>query len=61
MTELKVSELAIYPVKSLARIMLQAASVQRFGLEHDRRWMLVDAGGSFSRSASTPGCVSFNP
>jgi len=47
MTELKVSELAIYPVKSLARITLQAASVQCFGLEHDRRWMLVDAAGKF--------------
>ena len=47
MTELKVSELAIYPVKSLARIRLQAASVQRFGLENDRRWMLVDTAGKF--------------
>lgn len=47
MTELKVSELAIYPVKSLARISLHSASVQRFGLAHDRRWMLVDAGGKF--------------
>jgi uncharacterized protein len=47
MTELKVSELAIYPVKSFARIPLQAASVQRFGLENDRRWMVVDAGGKF--------------
>ncbi len=47
MTELKVSELAIYPVKSLARITLQAASVQHFGLENDRRWMVIDASGEF--------------
>ena len=47
MTELKVSELAIYPVKSLARITLQTASVQHFGLAHDRRWMVVDASGKF--------------
>ncbi len=47
MTELIVSELAIYPVKSFARIPLQAAAVQRFGLENDRRWMVVDAGGKF--------------
>lgn len=47
MTDLKVSELAIYPVKSLAGIQLQGASVQRFGLENDRRWMVVDADGKF--------------
>ena len=47
MTELRVSELAIYPVKSLGRIALQSATVQRFGLENDRRWMVVDAGGKF--------------
>ncbi len=47
MTELQVSALAIYPVKSLAGIPLQSASVQCFGLENDRRWMVVDAGGKF--------------
>jgi uncharacterized protein YcbX len=47
MTELLVSELAIYPVKSLAGIPLQAAALQRFGLKDDRRWMLVDDNGRF--------------
>ncbi len=47
MTELRVSELAIYPVKSLAGIALQSASVERFGLANDRRWMVVDADGRF--------------
>ena len=47
MTEPHVSELAIYPVKSLAQIQLSVARVHRFGLLHDRRWMLVDANGHF--------------
>lgn len=54
MTELHVSELAIYPVKSLAPIAVQSASVQRFGLEHDRRWMVVDAGGKFLTQRQHP-------
>ena len=41
------SGLAIYPVKSFAQIPLSTARVHRFGLLHDRRWMLVDASGHF--------------
>jgi uncharacterized protein YcbX len=54
MTEPAVSALAIYPVKSLAQIPLSAARVQRFGLRHDRRWMLVDADGRFITQRQMP-------
>ncbi len=47
MTELTLSELSIYPVKSCGRIALSSAAVQRCGLENDRRWMVVDSGGRF--------------
>jgi uncharacterized protein YcbX len=39
---LRVSEINIYPVKSLGGISLQAGVVLKKGLQHDRRWMLVD-------------------
>ena len=51
MTELIVSGLNIYPVKSLAGISVQHATVEPFGLANDRRWMLVDAVVVSSRSA----------
>ena len=47
MSELYVSELAIYPVKSLAQIVLDESRIGRFGLEYDRRWMIVDRHGCF--------------
>lgn len=39
---LTVSELYIYPVKSLGGIALNTATLTDRGFEHDRRWMLVD-------------------
>ncbi|MDX1315700.1 MAG: MOSC domain-containing protein [Eudoraea sp.] len=39
------SELAIYPIKSCAQISLTKATLGPFGLENDRRWMLIDNQG----------------
>ena len=36
------SEINIYPIKSLGGITLQSATVEERGLQYDRRWMLVD-------------------
>ncbi len=44
---LQVSRLFIYPIKSLAGIELTKARVTDRGLEHDRRWMLVDSNNRF--------------
>lgn len=41
------SEIWIYPIKSLGGIKLSEALVAERGLQYDRRWMLVDAGGKF--------------
>ncbi|MCF6235517.1 MAG: MOSC domain-containing protein [Gammaproteobacteria bacterium] len=54
MPELKVSELAIYPVKSFAQITLNSAFVDRFGLSQDRRWMVVDESGQFVTQRQYP-------
>jgi uncharacterized protein len=47
MKELRLSEIWIYPVKSLGGIRLTTAKVMEKGLLHDRRWMLVDENGVF--------------
>ncbi len=39
---MKLSEINIYPIKSLKGIGLTEAKVERRGLQYDRRWMLVD-------------------
>ena len=48
------SEINIYPVKSLGGISLQSAQVEERGLRYDRRWMLVDETNSFITQRSCP-------
>jgi uncharacterized protein YcbX len=45
MSNLIISELAIYPVKSMRQIQLKKSLIDMGGLKHDRRWMVVDAKG----------------
>jgi hypothetical protein len=47
MNGMALSEIWIYPVKSLAGIRLQSANIFPKGLENDRRFMLVDEDGKF--------------
>jgi len=54
MSELLLSGLYHYPVKSLSGISLQGASLDRYGLQHDRRWMLVDRDGEFLSQRRLP-------
>ncbi|HET9651286.1 MAG TPA: MOSC N-terminal beta barrel domain-containing protein [Usitatibacter sp.] len=51
---LTVSALHIYPVKGLKGIALEAARCTERGLEHDRRWMVVDRSGTFISQRSHP-------
>lgn len=44
---LTVSELYIYPIKSLGGIALNSATLTDRGFEYDRRWMLVDENNQF--------------
>jgi uncharacterized protein len=48
------SELYIYPVKSLGGIALTESRVLRQGLQYDRRWMLTDADGVFISQREIP-------
>jgi hypothetical protein len=45
MAAIQLTELNIYPVKSLRQIALSSSYVERYGLQHDRRWMVVDNDG----------------
>ena len=51
---LTLAALHIYPVKGLKGIDLQQARCTERGLEHDRRWMVVDAGGEFLSQREYP-------
>ncbi|MGI4806364.1 MAG: MOSC domain-containing protein [Janthinobacterium lividum] len=51
---LKISGLFIYPIKSLGGISLNKAQVSSRGLEHDRRWMLVDENNRFLSQREIP-------
>jgi uncharacterized protein YcbX len=48
------SEINIYPVKSLKGISLQKAKIERRGLQFDRRWMLVDEDNKFFTQREFP-------
>jgi uncharacterized protein YcbX len=48
------SALHIYPVKGLKGIGLAEARCTDRGLAHDRRWMVVDAGGAFLSQRNHP-------
>lgn len=51
---LTISEINIYPIKSLGGISLNAAEVTDRGLKYDRRWMLVDENNRFLTQREHP-------
>ena len=55
------SAMHVYPVKSCAGQSLEAAVVQSRGLEHDRRWMLVDPDGKFITARQEPRLLQVQP
>jgi uncharacterized protein YcbX len=50
----RLAALNVYPVKGLKGIALDAARCTDRGLEHDRRWMVVDAQGEFLTQREHP-------
>jgi uncharacterized protein YcbX len=51
---MKITEINIYPVKSLKGIGLGEARVTRRGFESDRRWMITDDAGKFLSQRELP-------
>ena len=58
---IRLSQLYIYPVKSMAGIPLETSEVDAMGLKHDRRWMLVDRDGHFMTQRTHPHMVLIRP
>jgi Uncharacterized Fe-S protein len=51
---LTISQIWVYPVKSLGGIALEEAVAEPRGFRHDRRWMLVDDRGRFVTQREIP-------
>ncbi|MDQ2747542.1 MAG: MOSC domain-containing protein [Acidobacteriota bacterium] len=51
---MKLSEINIYPIKSLGGISLKNSIVENRGLKYDRRWMLVDVNNKFLTQREFP-------
>ena len=51
---LKLSEIYIYPIKSLGGIRLENSNITTRGLENDRRFMLIDENGRFLTQREHP-------
>ena len=54
MTHTTLSEITIYPVKSLAGISISHWPVVKTGLLYDRKWMLIDLEGQFLSQRKLP-------
>lgn len=54
---LTLSSIRLYPVKSVAGVLVQQAQVEPAGLAGDRRWMLVDPEGRFVTGRQLPALV----
>ncbi|HMO81485.1 MAG TPA: MOSC domain-containing protein [Pyrinomonadaceae bacterium] len=51
---MRISEINIYPIKSLKGISLENSHVEKRGLRFDRRWMLTDKDGMFFTQREVP-------
>lgn len=60
---LSLASIHVYPIKSLGGFQVDAAQLTDRGLEHDRRWMLVDANGCFISQREIPvmACLHCSP
>jgi uncharacterized protein YcbX len=56
-----VTELYIYPIKSLAGIRVESAKAEEMGFENDRRWMLINDENRFITQRNHPVLSQFFP
>ncbi|TDD96616.1 MOSC domain-containing protein [Flavobacterium cellulosilyticum] len=56
-----VTELFIYPIKSLAGITVDSAKAEEMGFENDRRWMLMNQENQFITQRENPILSQFYP
>jgi len=60
---LSLASIHVYPIKSLGGFAVDDARLTDRGLEHDRRWMLVDVNGNFvtQRESAALACLHTSP
>ncbi|MFA6083088.1 MOSC domain-containing protein [Mucilaginibacter sp.] len=58
---LQINQLYIYPIKSLGGIALNSSRLTDRGLEHDRRWMLIDENNRFLSQRENAQMALFKP
>ncbi len=54
MNQLKLSDIFIYPVKSLAGFRLESCEVDQKGFKYDRHWMIIDQDNRFLSQREIP-------
>ncbi len=54
MAGISLKEIYVYPIKSVGGIALQEARLDSRGIEHDRRWMLIDENHKFMSQRKHP-------
>lgn len=57
---MQVTQLFIYPIKSLGGIALNTSKIEQRGLQYDRRYMLVDENGNFLSQRQIPQLTLFH-
>lgn len=57
---MRISEINIYPIKSLRGIELNEAKIEDRGLQYDRRWLLVDEKNKFLTQREFPQLATFD-
>jgi hypothetical protein len=60
MSSCELTDIIIYPIKSLRGISLSACYAGIKGLQYDRRWMLVNKSGQFFSQRTLPELATFN-
>ena len=58
--KLIVTDLFIYPIKSLGGIRIESSTIDERGLMHDRRWVLIDENNRFITQREIPQLVFFS-
>lgn len=58
---MRLARIYVHPIKSTQGIPLQRAELDALGLRHDRRWMLVDAEGTFLSQRALPEMTLISP
>ncbi|HWA16136.1 MAG TPA: MOSC N-terminal beta barrel domain-containing protein [Gemmatimonadales bacterium] len=61
MGEITLSAMNVYPIKSCAGTGVAEWEVDRFGLKHDRRWMVITAEGEFLTQRDVPAMALIKP